>query len=394
MSFSDFKARVLKSGAKPIVTNVTDTKALAEGLGMELKAMGREEKEYDVLKNLEAKGASLLETKANEIMHTTNTGYGAELIPGNILMTDFIDQIPKASPLMNFFMAGFHGKNMDKDMIVAAIGEAPLHQLMPEQTTGAFAFAQGLGKVPTGKVTINQKERYFTVDISEAELRFAVVDLLAVVKDRLAKSAANTMISDFLNGDTVLTLNTNINLIDGTPTGTESYTAADGLRKTAFGASKAFDVGVLDFADYLTLLGALGNNGVTEDMAYIHSIGARTAALGIAEFKQAYVNGVNSTALTGVVPSIMGANIYVDRWLPATNTAGKVSATPANNTKGSILAVHKTAVQWGTNGDYNIEVYRVPGKGIQVIGYYFYGHAIASSLAGQDATVALGYNAS
>lgn len=400
MSFADFKARVLKSGAKPIAANITDTKMLAESIGMELKSMGRSEAEYDVLKNLEAKSQALLETKANEIMHTTNTGFGAELVSGAVLLTDFIDQLPKASPLMAFFQAGFHGKDLDKIAEVAAIGEASLHQLMPEQTTGALAIAQGLGKLPTAKVTITQKERFFTVDISEYELRFAVVDITAIVKDRLAKSAANTMISDFINGDTVLTLNTNINLIDGTPTGTESYTGADGLRKNAFANSKATDVGVLDFADYITLLAALGNNGVTEDMAYIHSLGARNAALGIAEFKQAYINGVNSTALTGVVPNIMGANIYVDRFLGASNTAGKVSATPANNVKGSILAVHKTAVQWGTNGDYNIEVYRVPGKGLQVIGWYFYGHAIASGtsggtgLAGQDPTVALGYNIS
>lgn len=394
MSFADFKARVLKSGAKPIASNLTDTKSIAEAVGMELKSMGRSEAEYDVAKCLEAKGASMLETKANEIMHTTNTGFGAELVPGSVLMTDFIDQIPKASPLMAFFQAGFHGKNLDKIAEVPAIGEAPLHQLMPEQTTGAFAIAQGLGMLPTSKVTITQKERFFTVDISEYELRFSVVDLLAIVKDRLAKSAANTMISDFLNGDTVLTANTNINKIDGTPTGTESYTAADGLRKTAFSQSTATDVGVLDFADYVTLLASLGNNGVTEDIAYIHSMGARNAALNIAEFKQAYINGVASTALTGAVPNVMGANIYVDRWLPASNATGKVSVTPANNTKGSILAVHKTAVQWGTNGDYNLEVYRVPGKGLQVIGYYFYGHAIASNLAGQDKTVALGYNIS
>lgn len=394
MSFADYKARVLKSGAKPLAANITDTKALAENIGLELKAMGRSEAEYDVLKNLEAKSQALLETKANEIMHTTNTGFGAELVPGAVLLTDFIDQLPKASPLMAFFQAGFHGKDLDKISEVSAIGEAPLHQLMPEQTTGALSIAQGLGKVPTGKVTITQKERFFTVDISEYELRFSVVDITAIIKDRLAKSAANTMISDFLNGDTVLTLNTNINLIDGTPTGTESYTGADGLRKTAFSQSTATDVGTLDFADYITLLASLGNNGVTEDMAYIHSLGARNAALSIAEFKQAYINGVNSTALTGNVPNVMGANIYVDRFLPATNVAGKVSATPANNVKGSILAVHKTAVQWGTNGDYNIEVYRVPGKGLQVIGYYFYGHAIASNLAGQDKTVALGYNIS
>lgn len=394
MSFADFRSRVLKSGAKPITTSVTDTKSLAEGIGMELKSMGRSEAEYDVMKNLEAKSASLMETKANELMHTTNTGFGAELVPTSVLMTDFIDQIPKSSPLMGFFQAGFHGKNLDKISEVPAIGEAPLHQLMPEQTDGALGFAQALGKLPTAKVTITQKERYFTIDISEYELRFAVVDLVAIVKDRLAKSAANTMISDFLNGDVATAANTNINLIDGTPASTASYLGADGLRKTAFAQSNAFDVGVLDFADYITLLNALGNNGVTEDIAYIHSIGARNAALNVAEFKQAYINGVNSTALTGVVPNVMGANIYADRWLPASNATGRISGTPANNTRGSILAVHKTALQWGTNGDYNIEVYRVPGKGLQVIGYYFYGHAVASNLAGQDKTVALGYNIS
>lgn len=202
------------------------------------------------------------------------------------------------------------------------------------------------------------------------------------------------MLSDFINGDTVLTANTNINLIDGTPASTLSYTGADGLRKTAFANSKAFDVGALTFDDYITLLNALGNNAVNEDMVYIHSLIARNAALNITEFKQAYVNGTSSTAITGRLPDFLGASVADTRWLPSANTAGKVSTTAGNNTKGSILAVHKSAVQHGTNGDYNIEVYRVPGKGLQVIGYYFYGHAINSGLAGTDATVALGYNIS
>lgn len=393
MSFADFRARTLRNGAQKSM-EANSTSKLAEGLSAELKNLGRSEAEYDVAKNLEAKASLGLETKANEIMHTTNTGYGAELVPGNILMTDFLDMAPKSNPLLQFFQAGFHGRNMDLKMDVPVIGELPLHQLMPEQTTGALAFAQGLGKLPTAKVTIQQKERFFSVDISEYELRFAVVDLLAIIKKKLADSVANTMLSDFINGDTVLTANTNINLIDGTPTGTESYTGADGLRKTAFANSKAFDVGTLDFADYITLLAALGNNATNEDIVYIHSVIARNAALGISEFKQAYINGVNSSVMTGKVPNFLGASVADTRWLPSANTAGKVSATPANNTKGSILAVHKSAVQHGTNGDYNIEVYRVPGKGLQVIGYYFYGHAIASSLAGQDSTVALGYNIS
>lgn len=392
MSYIDFKARAIKGGASK-VAEAKSTATLADGLSEVLKGMGRSEAEYDVSKALESKSA-LLETKANEIMHTTNTGFGAELVPGNILMTDFLDMAPKVSPLLGFFQAGYHGRNMDKKMDVAVLGELPLHQLMPEQTTGAFAFAQGLGMLPTAKVTIEQKERFFTVDISEAELRFSVVDILSIIKKKLADSVANTMLSDFINGDTVLTANTNINLIDGTPSATLSYTGADGLRKTAFANSKAIDVGALTFDDYITLLNALGNNAVNEDMIYIHSLIARNAALNIPEFKQAYVNGKSSTAMTGQLPDFLGASVADTRWLPSANTAGKVSATAANNTKGSILAVHKSAVQHGTNGDYNIEVYRVPGKGLQVIGYYFYGHAINSSLAGTDATVALGYNIS
>jgi hypothetical protein len=133
---------------------------------------------------------------------------------------------------------------------------------------------------------------------------------------------------------------------------------------------------------------------VSEDIIFIHSLIARNAALNIAEFKQAYINGRSSTAMTGRLPDFLGASVADTRWLPSANATGNVSATASNNTKGSILAVHKNAVQHGTNGDYNIEVYRVPGKGLQVIGYYFYGHAIASSLVGQDSTVALGYNAS
>lgn len=157
MSYVDFKARAVKSGATKSL-EAKSSSALADGLSEVLKGMGRSEAEYDVAKALESKSA-MLETKANEIMHTTNTGFGAELVPGNILMTDFLDMAPKVSPLLNFFQAGYHGRNMDKKMDVPVIGELPLHQLMPEQTTGAFAFAQGLGMLPTAKVTIEQKER-------------------------------------------------------------------------------------------------------------------------------------------------------------------------------------------------------------------------------------------
>lgn len=393
-NFAEFKELAKKDGARLLTADVTDTKGLADAISMEMKNAGRSEIEYDIQKNMEHKSA-MLETKANEIMHTGNTGYGAELIPGNILMTDFLDLIPTASQLMSFFQGGFHGKNLAKKQDVPVLGELPLHQLKAEQTTGALAFAQGLGKQPTKLVTIEQKQRFFSVDISEYEQQFAITDVVALVKRKLAQSAANTMASDILNGDTVLTANTNINLIDGTPAATNSYTAADGLRKQAFTDSTAIDAGTLGFADYLAAVKALGFNGSNkQDLVFIHSLGAEVAALGVSEFLQAYISGQLSTAITGKLPNFLGASIATERWLGEANTAGKISATPANNVKGQIVCAHKMAVQWGSSGDYYMEIYRVPGSGYQVIGWYFAGHAIAGSTAVGAPTVSSLYNIS
>ena len=104
-TFAEFKELAKKDGARIITEGVTDTKGLADAVSFEMKSSGRSEAEYDIQKNMEQK-AAMFETKANEIMHTTNTGFGAELVPGNILMTDFVDLIPQVSKLMAFFQGG------------------------------------------------------------------------------------------------------------------------------------------------------------------------------------------------------------------------------------------------------------------------------------------------
>lgn len=111
-TFAEFKESVRKDGAALIVDNIKETKGLADAISLEMKSAGRSEVEYDVQKNLEHKQA-MLETKANEIMHTSNTGFGAELVPGAVLMTDFLDFIPSASDTMSFFREGYHGKSLN-----------------------------------------------------------------------------------------------------------------------------------------------------------------------------------------------------------------------------------------------------------------------------------------
>jgi len=391
-SFVDFKNSVLKPGAEAVGTAVKSTELLAKSLGAVLQEKGHTEENYDVQKCLESKSA-LMQTKANEIEHTTNTGYGAELIPGSVLTTDFIDLMPRVNPLLQEF-TGYHGRNMDKTMKVPVVGEIPFHQLMPEQTTGAFALAQGKGLLPTAEVQIDQKQYFFSVDISEWELRFSVIDVLAIIKKKMAESAARTMIAAVINGDTTATANTNINSIDGTPAATDYFMGGTGLRETAFsGTAQTADLGTLAFEDFLTLQGILGENAVPEDIIFIMGTAVKNKALGISEFLASYQNGLVSTAITGKLPEFLGTKYSVQRDLTKANTAGKVATgTPANNTKGQLLCVHKAAVQYGFNGEYYLEVFRMPGKGLQVIGWYFMGYAIANALTSGDPTVALGYN--
>jgi hypothetical protein len=84
----------------------------------------------------------------------------------------------------------------------------------------------------------------------------------------------------------------------------------------------------------------------------------------------------------------------VDRYLAKANTAGKISATAGNNTKGQVLLADKYAIQWGTNGDYSIELVRIPAKGWQIVGYGYAGFDCVSGKAGTDQNVALLYNLS
>jgi len=374
---------------------ISSPQSLIDAVSLALKSEGAKEEQYDFGKAQEIKLAQRLETKANELIHTGNSSAGAELIAGAIQTTDFLDLAPTINPTLANFKA-FHGRNMHQIMEVPVIGELGLHTIEAESTGDTLTSVNASsGTLPTGKVTVTQKKMVFRVTVSDEEVRFSnVVDIVATLQKKLADSAARTTVSALINGDTVTTADTNINLIVGTPGGTEHYLAGNGLRKTAFSASATTDGGTLAFADFLTAQRAIGENA-SRDLAWLMGTYSHSLALGVDEFKQQYINGASSTVLTGKVPSFLGYDVIVDRYLGKANTAGKVdAATPANNTKGQILLFDKYDMQWGYNGDYSIELVRIPAKGWQLVGYYYVGFASACNKAGADDSVALLYNLS
>lgn len=363
------------------------------------------EKQFEKLMNNIANVKSSLgmaETKANEVEHTTNTGFGEELVAVNVLQSDFLDLIPNYSTFLTAF-PGNWGRTLPSSIDVPVIGETGLYSGSSEWTTGALydQVAQGTNKLPTAKVTIKQNKYKMTVDISDELLRFSITDIERIVKERLARSAARTIEAAIINGDTETGATGNVNSDDAAPAAGSYYLFADGLRKDSIvnkgvAGKDTLDMGTITWDDYVdmqTQMGDLGANA--EDVVYLFNRNTFNASMKLTEFKDASQNGKGSTINSLAVTNILGADVFINRDINKTEADGKISAaTPANNTKGQVILAHRQAVQYGYNGDFNMEVVRVPGEGIQVIGYFYFGYAIANQLAGQtDPTVVTGINA-
>jgi activator of 2-hydroxyglutaryl-CoA dehydratase len=62
----------------------------------------------DEVKELSEKKIADMRQKTNEVVHTTNTGYGKELIPVNVLTDTVLEMVPMYAGILNAFMVGFH----------------------------------------------------------------------------------------------------------------------------------------------------------------------------------------------------------------------------------------------------------------------------------------------
>jgi len=314
---------------------IKNASQMIEAVSTALQAEGKEEKFYNLEKALEMKKElGHFETKANEVVHTGNTGFGAELVPGAIQTTDFLDIIPTYSPFIQA-MTGSHGRNMNLLSEVPVIGKLPKHQIVDEATTNLMVFANGRAKTPTAKITIAQKKFFLDVDVSDEEVRFVnVVDVVATIQRKLAQSAAETQEAFMLNGDTVTAVTGNINNDDAAPTAGTYYLGGNGLRKA--GLANGADVGALTFDDFLTVLALMGENAANPaDLVWIFNPQTRIKALGITEFKDYSVNGRASTIVTGALSNFLGSDVFTSEEFLRTKADGKISSvTPANNTKG------------------------------------------------------------
>lgn len=339
------------------------------------------------------------ETRSNEVMHQTNTGYGAEWIPAETWSTEFIDIVPAEESFLSLLPGNF-GVGLPKTLKAPArklsVGRSYMKK-KGEWTTGRSTDAEAKhtqSKFKTPIVTINQYDFIFEVDVSDEELRHSPVGVEQYIREEIGKTAVRTIQAFILNGDTTTGGTGNVNSDDGAPDAESYYLHRKGLRRTCLDGSYATDLGTLEAADYLTLIGKLGAYGSRpSDMLFIQQNGVTIKALGLDQFALASSSADKAAIQSGRRPTPYGVDMLNSQDLPLTEADGKVSVTPGNNTKGSVLALYKPAVQYGFGKTFTLEVERVVGYGYRFVATMEFGFDLVdldASLA--EPTAWYGYN--
>ena len=345
-----------------------------------------------------------LETKANEVIHSTNTGYGKELMETASQSSDIIDMTIANSNILSALRWN-HGKTIPLAWAkLPIIGDTTFYSTSSEWTTWALMsqVAQWTYRTPTAEVTITPKKYKMTCDISDEQLRNPLVNIEQIVMDKLSTGAVKTVEAVLINWDTVTWATWNVNSDDWAPTTWLYYLNQDWLIKQALITKwvawvDKIDLATLAWADLVDMQKQtwyLWSNPT--DWIWLFELRTLYKALQLDEFKKANENGRLSSIVLGkwAMNNVLWSDVYVPNDLRRAEADGKISVTPANNTLWRILYVHKDAVQFWFHWDYNFEVIRVPWTWMQVIGWFYFGFTIVNQLAWEtDPTVVIWYNA-
>ncbi len=335
-----------------------------------------------------------LEVKANEVMNTGNTGYGAEFVPSEVFVNQLMDLMPKYSNLLPL-LPGSHGTGLPKKYTAPAkalsLGDV-LFQGKGQWTTGVASATESdhaQSRVKTKQVSLNQATFICEVDIADEQLKYNAADTEQYVKDEIARGMALTVDSVIINGDAETGATGNVNSDDQAPATTYAASGGaldhrlmidHGIRETAINGSYVKDFSTLADTDYSDLLTVLGRYAtIPADCLFIQPIQVTNKMKSLDAFKL-YINSADrATIQSGIVPTPFGVDVLTHHLVPLTEADGKVSKTAGNNVKGQTLLIYKPAVQYGFGQDFKLEVVRVAGYGWRLVATFDFAFTIVDS---------------
>lgn len=241
-------------------------------------------------------------------------------------------------------------------------------------TTNAPDTNVGVTRIGSGRVLLTPGELGMAVVWTDVLEEDSIVAVSSQYQQQITEKAEETIEQLFLNGDTATDANTNINVIDGTPgsgLNTPYYTASDGALKYALvtGSGTSRDGGTLDEDDFLLtwkLLPAVVRSK-RQNIAFVIDPDTYSAALRIPSIKTDDVRREGATLSSGDIRPVYGVDVLLSGFMGLANSAGKISATPSNNTRGRILAVYSPFWAMGWKRRITIETDRDVLAGANII---------------------------
>jgi HK97 family phage prohead protease len=344
-------------------------RALAYRMQEDMSGKGGARMSTDAVRSLRA----ALPWRANELDATDITGQGLEWVA--VAYGSDIWEAARERRIYEALIAkGMQTKEVPlgaKEAVFFTEGADPVPYNSPEansvDSTGRPEVTVNISPFGTGRVTATlaytKLASSFTVRLGDS----SPADIAGQVAYQMREVALETIENLIMNGDTATAANTNINRIDSTvPTGLQSpyYIGLNGLRKfglvtnTAQSANAGGTISSDTFKQALGLLPSKLRADKTR-LVYILSAGAEQAALGIPEILTRDVSAF-ATLEGGEIVRMWGIDTLTTGFILPTNTAGKISVTAANNTRGTIILAYPRYWGLGFQRAFNLEVVRDP----------------------------------
>lgn len=333
---------------------------------------------------------------ADEVEHTSNTGFGEELVPTEVFSSQVMELAVEYSQILPLFR-GNQGNNLQRLTTRPVIGEERIFNSgSAEWTTGDNNPGQPTKKISTDSISIQQFGFDDTYGISKELLNYSMVPQLEnIIMEKISRGVSRTIDALILNGDPTTAGTGNVNSDDGAPSALLYYlrTLNGGLRKIAIDAGDTVDMSTMDLDDFIAIRKILGNFSDT-DLVWITNTATHLNALSVDEVINNQYTPVQSQAQGTIVPTILGIPVARHRDFGLTEADGKQSVTPSNNVKGGAILTHKASIQYGFGQVLDISRHANAAEGIALVASFDFGFEVATELADETTpSVAMGINA-
>jgi HK97 family phage major capsid protein len=302
--------------------------------------------QQDLLKIMDALG---MQKKSNESMSSAQASYGDEFVP-----TEMAAEVIKKARDESRVLAALPSSNLI-DMPTNPY-QFPLEGADPTfyytgENTDVTGTAVTTSKAGTSNLTFTAKKFSASVYLSgelEEDAKIAG-GIRQYVTDKLGEAYGELADKALILGDTVTAGTGNINSDDGAPSAGSYYLAFDGLVKTARTNSLTTDAGTLDTGDFMKARSLLGGKKGANPSKLLFIMNPETyfKAMQLAQVETMEKFGSAATIENGVLKAIYGVPVVVNSDFGLTEADGKVSTTPANNTKGRFACIYTPKVYVG-----------------------------------------------